>query len=334
VTSLFVEKEIEILGEKIYGTLTLPGEIESQEKYPAIMFISGSGPLDRNANGPNGKFQLNVYRELAEYITKLGFITFRFDKRGTGKSDADFISTGFWDFVDDAERAFLFLKNHPNVNPDQIIVLGHSEGTIIGTALTQRQPINGLMLLSGCVGSLDEFLKHQRKLGYQELKSSKGLKGFLMRLLINEEKQEAKTSRLLKKMFDSNKDVYKILFFIKQPAKWFKEHFAYNPRTALDKVTCPVLAIFGDKDPLVDTAFLTELQTLVKGDCETHIIKDMEHGFRVQTEEMTILKMKKLLKILPSRPLHPESLDVISNWLHNHYLDDSEVQQSLVNAGK
>ncbi|WNB90789.1 alpha/beta hydrolase [Bacillus sp. NEB1478] len=335
MTSLFAEKEITFKGKnQLCGTLTIPAELSENDKLPAVLFISGSGPLDRNANGPKGKFQLNVYKELAEYITALGFITLRFDKRGTGKSEGDFISTGFWDFVDDAENAFLYLNNCPEVDPDKIIVLGHSEGTIIGTALSERQPINGLMLLSGGVGNLDEFTTHQRKLAYQELRSSKGLKGILLRLLINEEKQETKNRKLMQKMFASNKDVYKILFFIKQPVKWMKEHFAYDTRAALRKVTCPVLAIFGDKDPLVDTDFLKELRTLVKGDYETHIIKNMEHGFRVQTEEMTILKMKKLLKILPSRPLHQEGLDALSIWLHDHYLNDTDFQQSLVDISK
>ncbi|MDR7071819.1 alpha/beta hydrolase [Fictibacillus barbaricus] len=335
MNSLFAEKEITFNGKKqICGTLTIPVEIAEKNKLPAVLFISGSGPLDRNANGPKGKFQLNVYKELAEYMTALGFITLRFDKRGTGKSDGDFISTGFWDFVDDAEKAFLYLKNCPEVDPDKIIVLGHSEGTIIGTALSERQPINGLMLLSGGVGNLDEFTAHQRKLAYQELRKSKGLKGILMRLLINEEKQEAKSRRLMQKMFDSNKDVYKILFFIKQPVKWMKEHFAYDTRVALKKVTCPVLAILGDKDPLVDRDLLKELPALVKGDCETHIIKNMEHGFRVQTEEMTILKMKKLLKVLPSRPLNQEGLDALSKWLYEYYLAETNTQQSLVDTGK
>ena len=206
--------------------LTIPYSTQSEEKYPAVLFLSGSGPLDRNANGPKGKFQMNVYKELAEYITKLGFVTFRYDKRGTGKSEEDFMSSGFWDFVNDSELSFLFLQNHPNVDRNKIIVLGHSEGTIIGTALSERQPINGLMFVSAGVGNLEEFLVHQRKLAYQELRDSKGLKGMLMRKLINDEKQEAKVEKQMKKMFDSNKDVYKVLGIFKQPAKWYKEHFA------------------------------------------------------------------------------------------------------------
>ena len=323
MTNQFIEKEIVIEGEtKIFGTLNIPSATSSEEKYPAILFLSGSGPIDRNANGPKGKFQMNVYKELAEYITRLGFVTFRYDKRGTGKREEDFMSAGFWDFVNDSERSFLFLQNHPNVDRNKIIVLGHSEGTIIGTALSERQPINGLMLVSAGVGNLEEFLVHQRTLAYQELRDLKGLKGMLMRKLINDEKQEAKVAKQTKKMFDSNKDVYKVLGIFKQPAKWYKEHFAYDPRSALQKVTCPVLAIHGDKDPLVDSSLLEELASLVKGKSEYYIIKDMEHGLRVQTEEKSVLNVKKMYKVINRRPLNQAGLDVISKWLVSNYKED------------
>lgn len=320
MTKQCIEEEVVIEGEtKIFGTLTIPYATPNEEKYPAVLFISGSGPIDRNANGPKGKLQMNVYKELAEYITKLGFVTFRYDKRGTGKSEEDFMSSGFWDFVNDSEQSFLFLQNHPNVDRNNIIVLGHSEGTIIGTALSERQPINGLMFVSAGVGNLEEFLVHQRKLAYQELRDSKGLKGILMRKLINDEKQEAKVEKQMKKMFDSNKDVYKVLGIFKQPAKWYKEHFAYDTRSALQKVTYPVLAIHGDKDPLVDSSLLEELASLVKGKSDFYIIKNMEHGLRVQTEEKSVLNVKKMYKFINRRPLNQDGLDVISKWLVSNY---------------
>ncbi|WP_171978849.1 hypothetical protein [Fictibacillus arsenicus] len=57
---------------------------------------------------------------------------------------------------------------------------------------------------------------------------------------------------------------------------------------------------------MVDPPLLEELHTLVKGPSETHIIKNMEHGFRFQQEDKTMVRVKKLLKILPSRPLNPD----------------------------
>ncbi|WP_433747211.1 alpha/beta hydrolase family protein [Falsibacillus pallidus] len=315
------EKEIEIQGEHpIFGTISIP---EEEEIYPAVLIIAGSGAIDRNGNGPKGKFQFNLYRELAHRMAELGFIVLRYDKRGTGKSTKDLLSAGMWDLVDDAERCFLYLKEHPQVDRNRIIVLGHSEGTILGTALSERQKINGLMLVSGGVANLDEYLKHQRKLAYKELRISKGLKGMLMRKLINEEKEEKKAAKLMDKMFQSKKPVYKVSGLIKQPAKWFREHFLYDPREGLKKADFPVFAIHGDKDAHVDPAILNELPELVKEDAEFHIIPNMEHGMRVQQEEMEILKLKKIYKTISSRPFHEDGFRVLTNWLVTHYKEVS-----------
>lgn len=315
--NLFFDINVSIEGTKdIHASLTLP-DIEGV--YPAVLFIAGSGPIDRNGNGPNGKFQFNIYKEMAHYFTELGFATLRYDKRGTGLTEGDYLSTGFWDFVSDAESCILYLKKHPNIDSKKIIIFGHSEGTIIGTALTEKHELGGLMLISGGVDNLEEALFFQRTMAYKELKESKGLKGKIMRKLMDEEKEEKKVKKMMEKMFRKNQDVVRVQLFFKQPAKWFREHFAYQTRESLKQVVCPVIAVHGDKDPLVNSDVLSELNDLVKGKSEYHIIKNMEHGLRVQTEEKSILNAKKMYSVLPSRPINPEFLDTVSKWLVENY---------------
>ena len=60
----------------------------------------------------------------------------------------------------------------------------------------------------------------------------------------------------------------------------------------------------------------------MKGKSEYHIIKDMEHGLRVQTEEKSVLNVKKMYKVINRRPLNQAGLDVISKWLVSHYKED------------
>lgn len=302
------------------GSLTTP---KGDDTYPAVLFIGGSGPLDRNGNGPNGKYETNLYKELAHFISKLGFITLRYDKRGTGKSDGKMLHTGLWDLVEDAQAAYLYLKSHPSVDKNKIIVIGHSEGTIIGTALAERQPVNGLLFVSGGVSNLEEFLREQRLLSYKELKESKGLKGILMRKLVNEDKSEKKIKRQMNKIITSNKDVFRVQFFFKQPAKWFREHYSYNTREGLKKVTCPILIIQGDKDPLVNNETLKELPNLVNGSNTTFLIKDMEHGLRIQKEPKSILNLKKLFKDTVNRPLHEDALSIMSKWLTDNFKEEN-----------
>ncbi|HEY9577870.1 MAG TPA: alpha/beta hydrolase [Pseudobacillus sp.] len=119
---------------------------------------------------------------------------------------------------------------------------------------------------------------------------------------------------MFQKMKQSSRNIIRIQG-IKQPAKWFREHDAYNTRAALQNVTCPVFTLHGDKDPLVESAVLEELAGLVQGESEYHIVQDMEHGLREQTEPKSILEMGKLMKTILKRPLHKEGLQLMAAWL-------------------
>jgi pimeloyl-ACP methyl ester carboxylesterase len=318
-----IEKEI-LIHPSTTGTLAIP---DSEGIYPAVLLLAGSGPLDRDGNDRKGKYQTNLYKELAHFITGLGFVTLRYDKRGTGKRDDDWMAAGLSDLADDAKTAMLFLREHPNIDSEKVIVCGHSEGTILATILAETMNPAGCMFLSGGVDNVMEALHHQRQLAYKELLAQPGWKGWINRTLKVDIKNEKQYVKLLEKMKRSERDTIKILLFFKQPAKWFREHDAYDTQRALENVTCPVFALHGDKDPLLESHVLQELDGLVQGKSEYHIIHNMEHGLRVQIEPRSVLNLKKIFKEILKRPLHEEGLEKIAAWLiHNFKTGHSQEQ--------
>ncbi|WP_059173145.1 alpha/beta hydrolase [Bacillus sp. FJAT-27445] len=312
-----MEKEV-MFGEKnrIYGTLAMPA---GEGVHPAILIIAGSGPLDRDGNVGKGKLTTNLYKDLADFFTGLGFVTLRYDKWGTGEREGNWMAAGMWDLVEDARTAVEFLQAHPNVDNERIIIAGHSEGTIIATALGESMPLGGVIFLSGGVDNMSEALEKQRALGNKEL-FAKPVIGKLLKLLKVEKKGEKQAVKVMEKFKQSKEDIIRIQLFFKQPAKWFREHDAFNTREALKSMNCPVIAIIGDKDALADKEVLSELPSLVQGKAEVAIIKDMEHGMRIQTEELSILKAGKRFKEILKRPLHPEALAKLESWLDENYL--------------
>ena len=113
-----------------------------------MLLLPGSGQVDRNENAP--KLAINVLREIAVYLARLGIATFRYDKRGVGASEGDYFSTGFFDRVEDAKAALAWLKEHDQVQSMKVFVLGHSEGS----GLTMRSAgagadVAGIILLTG-----------------------------------------------------------------------------------------------------------------------------------------------------------------------------------------
>ena len=311
----FINKEVNIKGEvMLQGTLTMPNSMTKDTVLPAVLILPGTGTLNRDGNMDNGKMNLNLYRKLAEFITSLGFITFRYDKRGVGKSEGKIYETGMWDLVDDAEVSLEYLRNYPNVNLDKVFVLGHSEGAILATALNARNPVSGLILLSGAGSKLHSAIEKQQELVYSELEKLKGFKGFLVRRLKVPEKLRKKNANLFNEMLNTEKDIIRINF-IRTSSKWFKEHFRYDLYEDYRKITCPVLAITGKKDVQSDYRVLEILPIYIHSSLETYVIESMNHGLREQNEDLSILDAKKQFEKDMHKDLHYELKLRLSNWL-------------------
>jgi alpha-beta hydrolase superfamily lysophospholipase len=117
--------------------LTIHGTYRHQQDAgpgPAALFISESGPTDRNGDnavvGPIG-----TMRQLAEQLSDHGTASLRYDKVGTGKTGLgpyeqrpnDVISAVYTSGADAAVR---FLAGQPGTDKARISVYGLGEGTI------------------------------------------------------------------------------------------------------------------------------------------------------------------------------------------------------------
>lgn len=318
-----IEKEVTIQSNvKLKGTLSIPET--TAEKAPAILIIPGSGKIDRNGK-VNEKINLKLYGQLAEFLTSIGFINLRYDKRGAGDSEGNFLSAGLWDFVDDARVAVQYLKSLPEVDPDHVIVLGHSEGGAIGTAVAARDELSGLILIAGAVEALSEALKRQRDIAVQDILNAEGFQAGLLRLMGVHKKVEPQAQKHLEKVLNSTEDVIKT-GFVKTNAKWFREHFSYDPKEDLAKINCPVLAITGALDIQANPEVLKELPRNVKGDAEYYVIQNMGHSCKFITKPSTMFTVKKDLPMEANLPLHPELVTRIQGWLQIHVLQYSTKQ--------
>jgi uncharacterized protein len=312
-----VKEEITFQSDvKLNGTLLVPDL--GKESYPTIVFLPGSGKLNRDVSTPKGKFKFELYKDLAELCTSLGFATFRYDKRGVGESGGDYHSAGLSDALNDGEAALDMLAEHPKVDGSKLIIMGHSEGCMVGTALNSRRPAAGLVLLSGGGETLKEALDHQRQLLYKEMREKKGIQGFIIKKLNTLDKAEKQAQGTYKKMIDSDKDVMKTLGFIKMPAKYFREHFALNIQEALTKVTCPVIVINGIKDFQANPEKLKRIEQYVQGEHEIHVVENMDHGLKEQLTPITPSTYKKDYLKTIGKPIHPEAVKHLTSWLQRY----------------
>lgn len=155
-------------GVDLKGTIAIPdGAVKGH-----VLLISGSGKLDRDETMPadrtvTGKPE-KLFKQISNSLVQEGFATFRYDKRGvlglTGNVDRKiWASADRTHLVSDAvDAAKLFCKQQ-QIQPKELIILGHSEGTIIGVecAIALGSKIKGLILLGAIARSFRELIEYQ-----------------------------------------------------------------------------------------------------------------------------------------------------------------------------
>lgn len=145
------------------ATLAMPNGKgpDSEEKFPAVVLVHGSGPQDRDSTiGPNRPL-LDIARGLAEG----GVAVLRYEKR-TRAHPQQFADGGTIDLetTDDAVAAVALLRGLPGVDATRIFVLGHSQGAMMAPRIGARDPqVAGLILLAAPSRPLLDILIEQNR---------------------------------------------------------------------------------------------------------------------------------------------------------------------------
>lgn len=276
---------------RLSGTITLPNK---DGVFPAVILISGSGPQNREEELLGHK----PFLVLSDFLTRNGFAVLRYDDRGVGKSKGIFSTATSYDFSNDAEAAFEYLQNRKEIRKDKIGLVGHSEGGIIAPMIAARnKDVGFVVMLAGPGLPGDKVILRQQELigrigGESEgdIKKNKSLNKKIYAVIYkNKSQEETKkdVSEIVKKMvekdtsFLSNSGVSAAEFISlkvrESTSPWFIYFINHDPRVDLKKVTCPVLAINGDKDLQVyskDNLPAIE-KSLKKGGNKKYMIKEI-----------------------------------------------------------
>ena len=162
---------IEAPSGTLYGTLTLP---QSRKSTPVVLIISGSGPTDRDGNSPLLKGPNNSLKMLSESLAAHGIASVRYDKRGIGETGKAMFAAAqkakiqlreedlrFEAYINDALSWARQLRADRRFS--SLIVVGHSEGSLIGMVTAQRAEANGFVSIAGAGRSLQELILEQVK---------------------------------------------------------------------------------------------------------------------------------------------------------------------------
>lgn len=139
---------------KIYGLLTIPTTLKPEQGFPAVVFVHGYIPPKEYSTTGN-------YAGYQATLAKAGFVTFKPDLRGHGKSEGESVSAHFSEkYVVDVMSAISYLKKYELVDPNRIGYWGHSNGGEIGLRIAVISPdIKAFSLWAGVVGSYQDMLE-------------------------------------------------------------------------------------------------------------------------------------------------------------------------------
>ena len=311
------------------ATLTYP---ISGGPFAAAILITGSGIEDRDES----VFGHKPFAVIADYLTRRGFAVLRVDDRTAGKSRGEVVHATSADFAGDVETSLAYLRTRKEVDPARIGLIGHSEGGMIAPMVAAADPrVAFIILLAGPVeGGYGTML-------YQALQpliwagASPAYVAFIkarQALLL----QQIATAPDTAALFRGVDSTYKGLVashtesFVTPPAEymtairqqasavtspWLKFFLEYDPRPDFRKITCPILALGGDKDFQVhDSLDLALLPTLVsdaeKPRVETHLMPGLNHLFQHCKTCTSTAEYGKL-----DETFSPEVLKIMGDWM-------------------
>ncbi len=210
--------------ESYQGVLTVPAaDPASPEKnFPAILLLPGSGKHDKNYS--EGAHEL--FTVMADYLTRNGYAVFRKDSRGLRNPALNPENLKLPDLVQEAEAALRFVKQQPQIDSNQIGLIGHSEGGLVAPQIALKDSsVKFLILLATPAVAWKKILYYQ----------------------ILSQQQEKWKDKPVPEIFKDTNIVFKTL----NPATLSPRMsflLNYDPALTLSKLRIPVLALTGEKD--------------------------------------------------------------------------------------
>lgn len=289
-------------GVRLAGTLTTP---RGKASFPVVILITGSGPQNRNEELLGHK----PFLALADYLTRRGVAVLRVDDRGVGGSTGSVSNSTSENFAADVLAGIEFLKGRKGINPKQIGLIGHSEGGLIAPLVASQSSNTGdvafIVMLAGPGLPGEEILLLQAAAilkangaNAEALAKQRAIQEMMFAIL-KQEKDNATAEKKMRQEYDkliagaseAEKTQAKQTFEaqIKNVlSPWFRHFLTYDPRPALAKVKCPVLALNGENDLQVPaTENLREIEATLKaaGNKDVTVVRLPKLNHLFQTSE-------------------------------------------------
>jgi pimeloyl-ACP methyl ester carboxylesterase len=307
---------VESRGHRLRTIVTRP---RGDGPFPALFLIQGIGlaTVD-NAMGP-----LESYRTITHDLTRHGFVTIRVDKPGIGDSeggparDVDFETE-----LDGYRQALKAVKALPFVDPDRVLLFGHSMGGAMAPLLAAEAPVRGIAVYGTLATTWHEYMlenvRRQLELGGEdaaEIDQTMRHEAAIQHYLFAENQSPAEIvakhpelqPRLAYIMPDDR-------YFVDRSLDFFRQLARTSLCGAWQRYDGRVLALWGRADFVSSEADHERIARLVNRDHPGHAtfraLDGIDHGFNpAESPEDALLRAQQ-----GPGEFHPLILDTLRDW--------------------
>ncbi len=224
------------------------GGMDFDEEKPSILLMHGSGLTHI------------VWSLHEQFYASQGFNILSVDLPGHGNSEGPSLKS--------IEEISDWVKSLMNVlNIKKIIIIGHSQGCLVGIDFASRYPnlINSLVLVAGCY----KMPVNQDLINYAEAGDEKAI--LLMMKWGYEGSKAFIGGNPVKKIINSSREIREVLAVDLNACNNYK-----GGKESLEKINCQTLCIFGDLDKMVPLEVGNKMTSMIKNS-EKKIINNCGH---------------------------------------------------------
>ena len=227
---------------KLSGSLLVPA---GKGPFPAVVLIQGAGSEPRSAS-----------RFMAEIFVQNGIAALIYDKRGVEGSSGDWRTSSFEDLAGDAVAGVNYLLTQPEISKSHVGLMGSSQGGWIAPMAALVTTKVSFVIVKSAAGvtpereELDrtELLMHEQ--GYTAAETQDALR--LYKQMIDYAFTGSGWEQLSAAQEKASHEKWGGYGIFPKDSWWFKFiklNFRHDPIPVLQKLNCPVLVLFGGKDP-------------------------------------------------------------------------------------
>lgn len=238
-------------GQKLYGMLHLPDGVH---RAPVVALFHGFTGTKIEPH--------RIFVKMARELMRKGIAALRFDFRGSGESEGDFVDMTVEGEISDALRSLDFLQAQPELDPHRVGVLGLSLGGLVAACVAGRDARVKSLALWAALGLVEEVTS------------------------LDEEHQQAAQQQLAERGFIDEKGNLMGAAFVEGLAQM-------RPLQEVARYQGPALIIHGTKDEALDPRNASAYQKATGGRTELHLVEDADHTFDRHEWEREVIELTR-----------------------------------------